>query len=219
MTDRADPPIDESSSGASDLRAQLHVEPLDEVTRARLVRNALAAAPAETAPSHQPVRWIAAAAAIVAVVAVGVSVLVRNSDAPQTTASAPASKSANDQEQSQEFSRGADSPSSESATAAPSAPAVDSQAAIPSLGNLGEVSRRAQLRVAVKAAKPKGRFTAACPTPAVGEGGASGVLISGGTGTVDGERASVYVVEGPDGGKVAVVVIDAGCRTALMVAL
>ena len=153
MTDHTDPPMDDASDEMpaeqrTELRARLQVEPLDEITRARLVRNALVAAPAEDAAEqrHRPVRWLAAAAAIVAVVAVGVGVLTHDSDAPQTTASAPAAKSTVEPENSQEFSTDSGARSSGSATAAPSAPALDAPVAIPSLGKLGEVGREAQLR-------------------------------------------------------------------------
>lgn len=209
MTDRTDPPSDaepvdsEPGDGPAALRAQLQVEPLDEVTRARLVRTALAAGDRGAADrGRRRAGWLAAAAAIVAVVAVGVSVLVRDSEPPQTTASAPTADAKSEKGAAQQLD----------ATAAPSA-TREASASAPSLGKLGEVGRAAALRDAVKSATARGQFRAQCPVPDVG---AAGVLISVGTGTVDGEPASVYVIEVPDAGKVAVAVVDQGCRTAVL---
>ena len=211
MTDRTDLPSDsEPGDGPAALRAQLQVEPLDEVTRARLVRTALAAAPAAADRGaadrgRRRAGWLAAAAAIVAVVAVGVSVLVRDSEPPQTTASAPTADGESEKGTAQQLD----------ATAAPSA-SREASASASSLGKLGEVGRAAALREAVKSATARGQFRAECPVPDVGT---AGVLISVGTGTVDGEPASVYVIEVPAVGKVAVAVVDQGCRTAVLAPL
>ena len=67
--------------------------PLDDVTRARLVRNAMAASGLEATPhasrarpSSAPVRWLAVAAVVVVLLAVGVAVLVRNDSGSSPTA-------------------------------------------------------------------------------------------------------------------------------------
>jgi hypothetical protein len=235
MTDRTDPPGRTDPPERSDppaldrdggMAARLAVEPLDEVTRARLVRTALAAQTADqtvdmaaAAPGRRrPIRWLAAAAVLVGVLAVGVSLLVRSSDSPRTTAGGPTAAKPASGDRSREFSADEQGTGLQENLAAPDSLTSPTAAAVPSLGDLGEVGRASQLRTAVERAKTKtkgtanGRFRPECPTPAIAT---AGVLISGGTGTVDGKPVSVYVFEAPDAGKVAVAVLDASCVTVL----
>ena len=84
-----------------DVAARLEVEPLDDVTRRRLVTNALRESDAAPAPANtHPMRawrWLAAAAVVVVVLVGGLAVLASNGgdDAPtasrqdQMTALAP----------------------------------------------------------------------------------------------------------------------------------
>ena len=73
------------------LAARLAVEPLDDVTRARLVRNAMEAA-AEATTTNEPARrsartrWLAVAAALVVVLAVGLAVVLREDSGSEPTA-------------------------------------------------------------------------------------------------------------------------------------
>ena len=196
MTDRTDLPSDSvrPGDGPAALPRQLQVEPLDEVTRARLVRTALAAAPAAADRGaadrgRRRARWLAAAAAIVAVVAVGVSVLVRDSEPPQTTASAPTADAESEKGTAQQLD----------ATAAPGASRELGRARVVAREARGGGPRRRSAARSSQVRNGPGQFRAECPVPDVGT---AGVLISVGTGTVNGEPASVYVIEVPAVGKV-----------------
>jgi hypothetical protein len=117
----------------------LAVDPLDEVTRARLVRAAVAGA-SEASPSAR--RWVAAvavAAVLVALLVVAGAVLLSGGDDTATTASrAPAKESARD-------SRGANDAAGSVAPEAAALPDAAAPATLPSVGDLGDVSTEARL--------------------------------------------------------------------------
>jgi hypothetical protein len=197
--------------------ALLQTEPLDDVTRARLVRNAMAASEGEAAPqagrvhpSSARVRWLAVAAAVVALVVAGIAVLARNDSGSAPTA-ARAPKTVQPQS---------------GASVAPNAIAENGDSVLRqtvgpvSLGDLGDVGNKANLRRAVAAAtatadtafgattaSPTESATAvgvpACPTTGVDR---LGQRVAVGSGTVDGAPVTVYVVARKDGSRAAVIV-------------
>jgi hypothetical protein len=192
------------------LAERLRVEPLDEVTRARLVRTAMAAAPAASSKWSARTRVLGVAAALVVLLAVGLAVVLRDdstsgptaADAPKTADAAQdrSRSGAADELQQQEFS-------ARSRTGA--------------LGDLGEVGSRAALRRAIGTApaptvEAPAAATASTPNPdldvsrtlTVCKGALDrlGEVVAVGTGTADGEPVTVYVVEQPTGSRVAVVV-------------
>jgi hypothetical protein len=213
MTDDANDARDER------LAARLTVEPLDDVTRARLVRDALAASEAGAAAaggarrrSSRSVRWLAAAAAVVALVAGGVAVFARDDSGSRSTA-ARAPKSTELPSTALAVPNAA--PQNESLNRSPT-PALSAQA----LGALGEVGRKAALRRAVtnvlSPTEPRAAADSAAAAPAqattdlrtcVPDLG-RGRLIASGTGTVEGATVTVYVVERPNGDRVATAVDD-----------
>ena len=217
------------------LAALLQTEPLDDVTRARLVRNAMAASEGSAVPqagrahrSSARVRWLAVAAVLVALLAVGVAVLARDDSGSEPTA-ARAPKAAQPQ------SGAAESPNvplNRSQLDQPFSGGSDVQ----TLGNLGDVGKKAALRRAVtdvlspkkspaaaadraestaNAAQPESQTITACPYTELAE---LGRTIAVGTGTVDGAPVTVYVVERSNGDRVAVVV-DAACTVGAPVGL
>jgi hypothetical protein len=234
-----EPRLPRESGDARDerLAARLQTAPLDDVTRARLVRNAMAASGLEATPhasrarpSSAPVRWLAVAAVVVVLLAVGVAVLARNdSGSSPTAARAPK----------------ADAPQSRRAEP-PSAPLERSQldqgfsaSGVQSLGNLGDVGKKAELRRAVadvlspqeSPAAAAAQAAQAAPTANGAQTDARsstvcagvelarlGRTIAVGTGTVGGAPVTVYVVERSNGDRVAVVV-DAACTVGAPVGL
>jgi hypothetical protein len=78
------------------------------------------------------------------------------------------------------------------------------------------VSAPRALRVAVGAARPAG--TTRPPACALDAARGFGVLLAAGTGTVTGAPVTVFLVEPPRGGRVALVV-DAHCRAGTPVGL
>jgi hypothetical protein len=232
MTDDANDARDER------MAARLTVEPLDDVTRARLVRNALSAAEPEAAPDAQrarrspaPVRWLAVAAILVVLLAVGVAALVSNgSDSAPTAA---------------RDSKTAARPPSRIEVTPNAAPQADSQlngnysiSAVQTLGDLGDVSTAAELRRAVTAALPAHAQTldqaerAAVPSASASSDvpklipadcpahptPPAGTTIAVGEGTVGGKPVSVSVVERADGTRVAYASRD-GCVVGKLVPL
>ncbi len=119
------------------LAAWLEPEPLDDVTRRRLVSTAMR----ETRPSHA-VRWIATAAAIAVVLVGGFALLTANGGNDDGHTAAPALTPAN------ERSKAADSAAPEAATAA-GAP-VD----VGDFGNLDRADNLDRLRSALENAAP-----------------------------------------------------------------
>ncbi len=206
----SDSPRDPTDVRDERLAVRLETEPLDEVTRARLVRIALAAT-AETTTTSQPsrwsarTRWLAVAAALVVVLAVGLAVVLRDDSgseptaarAPKTGASESRSRSAADSsELDQNFS---------------------TDSGIRPLGDLGDVGSTPKLRQAVTAAGTDApsasplseRSAQAAATPAAAAPCVikpRGTIVATGSGTAQGEAVAVYVVERPNGSRVAVTV-------------
>jgi hypothetical protein len=206
----SDSPRDPTDVRDERLAARLETEPLDEVTRARLVRTAMAAT-AETTTTSQPsrwsarTRWLAVAAALVVVLAVGLAVVLRDNSgseptaarAPKTGASESGSRSAADSpELDQNFS---------------------TDSGIRPLGDLGDVGSNPKLRRAVSAAgadapsasplserSAQAAATSAAAAPCVIK--PRGTIVATGSGTAQGETVAVYVVERPNGSRVAVTV-------------
>ena len=191
----------------------LAVDPLDEVTRARLVGAAMAGseeavaepAAAVAAPSSRrgPTRVLAVAAALAATLAVGLAVLVpRGDESTPTAADVPASKVA------PEAGR---APASDSSGAL-----AQSQVAPTSLsphGDLGDVSTGALLRAGARSLRdPLFAAPTFIPRACAFEAARSlGTPVAAGTGTVDGKPATVILVERPDGRGGAVAVVDGSC--------
>src|SRR5262245_27879283 len=137
------------------LAARLQTEPLDDVTRARLVRNALTASEPEAAAtsgarrrSSMSVRWQAAAAAVVALAVSGVAVVARDdSDSAPTAARAP--KTTEQPSSALEVT-----PKAFPRFTPASGQAFSATIGGTTLGDLGDVSSAAALRRAVTAALP-----------------------------------------------------------------
>jgi hypothetical protein len=204
-----DPP-DEREQRDESLAARLAVEPLDDVTRTRLVRAAMDAAVPEAPPSagraprsRSRRRWLSAAAAVVVVLAVGIAVLTRHDSGSGPTAArvTPGSAVPNDGVETQQLSV---------------------LGGVRALGDLGDVGRATTLRRAVAAAATaapssaaKGADEAAGATTALPRAAIPtctpslpGDVVAVGTGTAHGKPVTVYVVEHKDGSRAAVVVRD-----------
>jgi len=233
MTDAPPPPGEPADTRNERLAARLRTEPLDDVTRARLVRNAMAASTPDAASQagreHRMstrTRWMAVAAVVVALVAAGVAVLARDDTGAGPTA-APAPKAAESHA----------SPAERAPLPADSSglPSISREAGVQNLGNLGDVGKKSELRGAVadvlssreppaEAQRPTaGAATASPPLSSAGDCASDelarlGRTIAIGTGTVDGAPVTVYVVERSNGDRVAVVV-DAGCNAGAPIGL
>jgi hypothetical protein len=187
-----------------ELARRLAVEPLDELTRRRLVQTALReGAPAR--PTPRTWRWLAVAAVAVVVVAVGLAVVTAQGGHDEPTAL---------QERS----------------ARTSAPPVGAPAPA-SAGDFGDLDRRdnrdtlrAQLadraaskgtpeaqtadRAAGALSDTSASASDACPfTPPFGA-----TVLGSGTGTIDGRRTTVYLVERADGTRTYEAVLEAPCE-------
>ena len=207
----------------------LEVAPLDEVTRARLVRTALAGTdePAghegvqepERSPERKPLAAIlAVAAAFLVVLVVGLAVLVpRESDVPGPAALDAPSDSAKRATPAAPFL-----PDASAAPAVQEAPAAGSESALevqpapltlPSLGDLGDVSNETRLARAASArlARPFDAMTVTVKGCAASAGNAFGTPVAAGTGTIDGRRAVVVVAEQPAGTTAVVAVRGRSC--------
>jgi hypothetical protein len=232
MSDSPRDPTDERDDAVA---ARLAVDPLDDVTRARLVRNALAAtesaAPGRAdASAHTRSRtgWISVAAVVVVLLAVGFAALVNNNpdSAPTASREGAAVRAPETTEPPAVLAvpnAAAATPQSESANQS-LAPAVSVQ----TLGDLGDVGQKAALRRAVAsvlapvepkaAADQVGALNATTVYRACRPDLGPGQLIATGTGTVDGAAVTIYVMERANGDRVAVAV-GAGCKTRTQVPL
>ena len=209
MSDSPRDPTDVRDEG---LAARLAVEPLDDVTRARLVRNAMDAS-AEAAPTNEPARrsgrsrWLAVAAALVVVLAVGLAVVLRDDSGSEPTAARAPKTGAS---QSESASPNAADSSGLDRT-------FSTNTGIRPLGDLGDVGSNPQLRRAVTAAgadapsastlselDAQATATPAAAAPCVIK--PRGKIVASGSGTAQGETVTVYVVERPSGSRVAVAV-------------
>ena len=194
------------------LASRLRVEPLDEVTRARLIRTAVQAAADDTLQDQRARRTFAArvlavAAAVAAVVVVSVVLLTRGSDEPRPAALAPSNSA------SEKATAESASPTSalrDSALASGTAGDAFANQPLTALGPLGEIAKPSVLRDAIAHAERAGTTTP--PTCATTAATSAGTPVAAGTGTVDGEPATVIIVKRTDGGRRAVTVIDATCE-------
>jgi hypothetical protein len=210
MTTR-DPRPPRPPADGRDLRvaAWLAVDPLDEVTRGRLVRAALDAtesASAPTRPARRLAAAVAVAAALLVILLVGLAVLVpRTEDTRPTALDAPAGKRA----------AGVDA-APESAGA--SVPAV---LVLPSIGDLGDVSTPDRLARAARPRLPPTIDSTSVTVSgcAVAAGRAFGTPTAAGTARIDGRRAVVIVTEQPAGTTAAVAVEGRTCDRAVSVLL
>jgi len=195
----------------------LPVEPLDDVTRRRLVSNALreseADEPVPPARSSRGWQWLTAAAVIVAVLVVGLALLTAGGG--------------NDEEQATKRDRAALSPNAAQAT--------------PDVGDFGDLdvpANLARLRSALDAPGAASSGAAAPQTTPSGatdsQGGSSaeaapadgsaevrlcgvtapdgGRVVAQGTGTLDGRRATVVVLEANDGTRTLEAVLEDPCE-------
>src|SRR5262245_38435161 len=126
---------------------RLRVEPLDEVTRARLVRTAMAAAetpPAASAKWASRGRVLGIAAVLVVLLAVGLGVLVRNDDSGSGPTAADAPKAANNG-----FERSAGDSTETLDESDLGAFSITTERDIRALGDLGDLGSAARIRRAV----------------------------------------------------------------------
>jgi hypothetical protein len=189
---------DEGDTRDERIAAALAVEPLDEVTRRRLVRTAVA-----SAPSRRPRLALIApvAAAIVVGLVVGAVLVNRPDDPPPTaapaTADAPEPRAAGDQ-------------------------ALEAAGAPPALGDLGDVTDPAALRQALATARDSeaARKAAAAATGCAAEPPPdAGAVVATATGTSDGESVVVVVGLDPEVGEVAIVLRATDCSVLQRVSL
>jgi hypothetical protein len=232
MTDEITPDGAEPGALARDARdeelaARLAVPPLDELTRRRLVRDALdaahAAEPRRNRRRHAP--WWAAAAAVVVVAVAATALALRSGSGSgdRTTAAAPKTEPARSPSPRAQSGSGSTTPSPDQRLAVPTP--VEASGA--SLGDLGEVADRATLRERVAAAEPSfssdkafgnaGQSSSAAPVAipcatALAAGQPQlGPILASGTATFHGAPATVVTARNRSGKLVAVVIVDAGC--------
>jgi hypothetical protein len=185
-----------------ELAARLAVDPLDEVTRRRLVTTALAA----TEAGHEPRprgprgwRWLAAAAAVVVVAAGGLAIVT--------------AEGGHDEQQASRL------PVRERAGHADSATGV-APVDVGAFGDLDDPTNLAALRAALlTTTRPTG---ASAETPAVAPAVPTtraacasdlpaGTVLARGTGTLDGRPATVVLTELADGSRSYDAVLDHPC--------
>ena len=209
-------PRDPTDERDERIAALLQTEPLDDLTRTRLVRNAMTASAPEApssgaAPSRARSgrRWLAVAAAVVVVLAVGLAVFVRTDS---------------DSEPSAARSSRTPSPEQLDTTAAGDLEHQAFSGRAASLGDLGDVSTRALLRRAATTATatatdraPKASDEAAGAITALPQTVTTecvpalrGDVVAVGTGTDRGTPVTVYVVRHQDG-SLAAVTVDSDC--------
>jgi len=203
----------------------LAVEPLDDATRTRLVREAVDAA--HPAPRRSVLPIVAAAAALLVAVLVAVAVLVpRSSDdttvqATDAPATSPSPESAERESGSAAPDTAFSSPGSPRDVSGDAALDVGEALVLPSIGALGDVSTEARLRRAIEARLPPAAD--APPVTATGcavaVGRTLGTPIAAGTGRVDGRRAVVVVTEQPSGTTAVVAVRGAPCGDSVAVVI
>jgi hypothetical protein len=211
----ADDPRDEQ------LAALLDVEPLDELTRRRLVAGAMAAADhattdadagsaATTASRPRFTRWLAAAAAVLVVVVIGSVAVLRNggSDNPEVASRrAPVAESTtgdsagNEQAQSKTATPNTPSPASAGAgDASLGTPSNDtlSRLALGDFGDLSKAAARRRVLAAIDAAALPSS-SASFPSSSAGDPACPNEelapILASATGTYHGRPAEVVVTE------------------------
>lgn len=201
MNEPHDPDVRDEALGAL-----LAVPPLDDVTRRRLVRTAL------DQPAPRSNRWMSVAS-VAAALAIGTfvgTVLVRDSEPSETTTA-----------------QRAPTPSDvERLKSVPAAGADASEAPITVLGDLGDVTRPADLRDAIdlgfeRAVGPT-ENQAVMGYPCVGSPPANFGLVAAsavGIGTYEGAAVTVFIGTSPDGQAIAVVARASDCAVAATVKL
>jgi len=186
--------------------AWLEVEPLDDLTRRRLVSTALRETGEPAKGPSRAWRWIAAAAAVVLVGGVTLAVVTAGSRHDEQRASTPV-----------RTPKAADSltPQSEAVNAAP---------AVGDFGDLNQRANLARLRGALAADTSfSTQDSSATPAPAAAAGAASrltcffavpedATMVATGTGTLDGRRATVALFEKPDGSRSYEVLLEDPCE-------
>jgi hypothetical protein len=196
-------------------RLALDVEPLDELTRRRLVRAALDAAndQGSTAPARsRPGRWVAVGGALAAAAAAVIGlVVVTESRTPDdvTAARAPAAAA-------ESAPGGATSDSSASRGQGSTALA----AATRSLGDLGTLADAAELRRAINRADTRTENrSGAAPQKSEADGGHcagtvadAGTPVATGSATWRGRAAEIVVVEQSSGTQIAFVLVPDSCE-------
>lgn len=214
MTDEPAAPDDARDERVA---ALLAVPPLDDVTRRRLVRDALGATEDAPAPPRSRSRLAVAvpvAAAILVGLVVGAVIVQRPSDDPPTAAQPASSVPApqGDSERAAEADDGA--------PAVAQSPSV----APASLGNLGIVDDEADLRIAVSLAEgqPAGpeAATAAEAACASTDPAGLGLVAVTALGTALHDDAPVVVLVGTDAeGRRRAIALDASCTPVLQTLL
>lgn len=187
----------------------LEVEPLDDLTRRRLVTRALhesgADSPKGSGRWRGRGRWLAVAAAVAVVLVVGLSLLATSGGDDGEQASPPAKSRAT-----------ALAPES-FAAALSAAPDVGDY------GNLDQPANRAALRKALErplqagapaAAAPNARDAAGASAPSAPAGcarGAVGTILARGRGTLEGRPVTVVLLEGSNGARSIEALFDGAC--------
>ncbi len=222
------------------LAARLEVEPLDELTRRRLVGRALE----ESAPVRSRPRWqpLAAAAAVVLVVVTGLAVLLSGGDDgnPPEQALRPSGTATADGDV-EARSRAGDLPAPSSTPSTPSSPSAENSEGATSsaggratrntagggsaLGDFGDLSQRANRARAVEAvrdtrpgalaledADAASGFAAASPVAGACVPAGAGPVVAHGTGTFAGRPALVLVTRADDGSVRARLVVAEPCE-------
>jgi hypothetical protein len=186
----------------------LQVEPLDDVTRRRLVSTALREAVEPAKAPSRAWRWIAAAAAVVLVGGVTVAVVTAGGGNDEQRASTPVQ-----------------SPKG----AATRAPQYQNLGAVPDVGdfgNLDQPANMAKVRAALKASSSAPAASDSAAPQAEAAAGASaavdqqncgsflpgGVVTAQATGTLDGRPTVIYLVVHTDGSRSYVAVLDTPCE-------
>ncbi|MET0275813.1 MAG: hypothetical protein ABW211_03080 [Acidimicrobiia bacterium] len=199
-----------------ELAARLAVEPLDELTRRRLVARAMSesevdAAPASpTGPSVRRLRWLVAAAAALLVVVLGsVAILRNNGSNDATVASRDRTRvvtgSTVDPQQ-----KGAAAPNAEAAAGSSADSAFGSTGiALGDFGDLSKAAARTRVLAAIDAANlqspsgiTEGIDRSACRDPD------SDPVLATATGTYAGRPARVLVTEAGEGRRVLLLISD-----------
>jgi hypothetical protein len=200
--------------------AWLEVEPLDDVTRRRLVSTALAAtSTAPTAiPSKRPsyaVRWIAAAASIVVILVVAVALLTAPGGNDEQQASTPPRSPAAEQKSAGAATGSAADSAAPQATALAPLDAGD-------FGDLDVPANLARLRTSLQAERSTsgaasaagtttGSFTELDALPCRDDL-PSGTVTAVATGTLDGRRTVVVLTTLPDGNRSIDAVLSSPCE-------
>jgi hypothetical protein len=196
-------PRDESDQRDERIAALLEVPPLDEVTRRRLVRTALAST---AGPRSRLALAVSAAAAVILGLIVGAVVVTRPDDSTETAARPQDDASTTLEAPAQRASAPAADEAGSPAIAA--APATD-------LGDLGSVSSVEELRDKVTAARKREAVqeAPALPACAAQPPDVFGLVVVAavGSGVVGAEPATVLVGTDPSGAEVAVVLQVADC--------